>query len=239
MTAKQLDPLAQLRAEFAAAGNPADGEQQQRYHKSPLPFYGLKAADQVRICRSQFPPRAISRATHLPLMQALWHGEYFDERVAALWLMERLARSLTPQDLPWLHTMTRECTGWALTDYLATRTLSALALRYGGQAYPALAAWLEDDWLWTRRAALLVHVMPARKAQLDPAWAWPAFESRLHEREFFIRKAVGWVLRECCKHYSNDVHAFLLRVGERASGLTRREGARNLPPELRRPILGK
>jgi len=61
----------------------------------------------------------------------------------------------------------------------------------------------------------------------------------LHETEFFIRKAIGWTLREIGKSEPRAVHAFLMRVGDRASGLTRREGARRLPPPLRRDILGK
>ena len=50
------------------------------------------------------------------------------------------------------------------------------------------------------------------------------------------RKAIGWALRECSKRYPREVHDFLVRVGERASGLTRREGARNLSARLRATI---
>ena len=69
--------------------------------------------------------------------------------------------------------------------------------------------------------------------------SWPTFEELLPEREFFIRKALGWTLRECSKKYPEQVAEFLLRVGERASGLTRREGGRNLPEQLRERVLGK
>jgi 3-methyladenine DNA glycosylase AlkD len=116
--------------------------------------------------------------------------------------------------------------------------LAELALGHGEPVYTAISRWSEDEWLWTRRAAILVHVIPARRGLLAHAWAWPTFEQHLPERDFFIRKAVGWALRECCRHYPGEVHAFLLRAGERASALTRREGARRLPPELRREIPG-
>jgi len=49
---------------------------------------------------------------------------------------------------------------------------------------------------------------------------------------FFIRKAIGWALRECSKKYPEEVFAFLERIGGRASGLTRREGSRRLPEQL-------
>ena len=63
----------------------------------------------------------------------------------------------------------------------------------------------------------------ARRGQLSDRYSWPTFEELLPEREFFIRKALGWTLRECSKKYPEQVAEFLLRVGERASGLTRRE----------------
>ena len=96
-----------------------------------------------------------------------------------------------------------------------------------------------DRPLWTRRAAVLVHVRPGRMGKLDAPRAWSTFEELLPERDFFLRKAVGWALRECCRHYPREVHAFLLEAGGRASGLTRREGARKLPPRLRRQLLGR
>jgi 3-methyladenine DNA glycosylase AlkD len=91
--------------------------------------------------------------------------------------------------------------------------------------------------MWTRRASILIHIQPARKQKLVDKFSWPTFEERLFEKEFFIRKAIGWTLRECSKFYPQQVHDFLLRVGEQASGLTRREGARNLPDSLRLDLL--
>jgi CheY-like chemotaxis protein/3-methyladenine DNA glycosylase AlkD len=237
---EQKDPrLLRLRELLLAEASPADAKAQQRYHKSALQFMGLKAAAHARIFREVFPPRSLSRAEHLPLAQAMWRSTYFDERVAALWLLERLVKELTPGDLAWLKGMTRDCDGWALTDYLTTRTLGALALRHGAAVYQPVRGWSDDDWLWTRRAAILIHALPARKGALAHEYAWPTFEERLGEKEFFIRKAIGWALRECAKHYPREVHGFLTRVGDRASGLTRREGARNLPEDLRVEILGK
>ena len=91
--------------------------------------------------------------------------------------------------------------------------------------------------MWTRRASVLVHIVPARKGKLDDKYSWPTFEELLPEKEFFIRKAIGWTLRECSKKYPEQVADFLVRVGDRASGLTRREGARNLPSPLKAKIV--
>lgn len=172
-------------------------------------------------------------------MRELWLSEYWDERIIALALLNSFSHELSPKDIPWLHQLTRDCDGWALLDTLATDALGSLALNYGSQAYEPLRAWSTDEWMWTRRAAILLHLVPARKRELNAAYAWPTWEELLPETGFFIRKAVGWALREACKHYPQEVCAFLLRVGSRASNLTRREGARNLPAGLRSQVLGE
>ena len=176
---------------------------------------------------------------HLPIIGELWHSDCFDERMTALWLLERGRRILTPDDLEGLRAMSRDCTGWAELDALALRVLSPMALDFETAVLKPVRAWSSDDCLWTRRASILVHIVPAREQRLAAEYAWPTFEERLHEEDLFIRKAIGWTLREISKHYPREVFGFLKRVGDRASAVTLREAARRLPDELRIPILGK
>ena len=102
-----------------------------------------------------------------------------------------------------------------------------------------LERWATDDDFWIRRSALLSHLVPLRGGGGDFARFARFAAGMINEKEFFIRKAIGWTLRELCKHHPQEVHAFLVRVGDRASGLTRREAARRLPDQLRIPLLGK
>lgn len=108
-----------------------------------------------------------------------------------------------------------------------------MALVVGQPLFDRIRGWSRHRHLWTRRASILVHIHPARAGALAHDHAWSTFEELLDEEDFFIRKSIGWTLRECSKVYPEQVRDFLLRVGERASPLTRREGARNLPDELR------
>lgn len=59
----------------------------------------------------------------------------------------------------------------------------------------------------------------------------------LHEKEFFIRKAIGWCLREISKANPEEAFDFLMKIKDRASGLTLREGSRRLPEKYRKKIL--
>lgn len=229
-------PCPELRSRLLAQADAAHAAYHKAYHKSPRRFFGLRTPQLTALLKACFPKRELLLQDKLPLARELWESEWYEERVAAIWLLERLVAGLGPADLGWLHGMLAGCEGWGETDYLATRVLGPLALAHGHPVYREVRQWSADPLLWVRRAAILIHIQPARKQALAGDYAWPTFEERLVEKEFFIRKAIGWTLRECCKHYPAEVRDFLLRVGDRASGLTFREAARGLPEELRQGL---
>jgi 3-methyladenine DNA glycosylase AlkD len=240
VTPTLAERVRRLRAAFRRAGDPAHAELHRAYHKSPRRFHGLRTEEARAIVREVFPRRpGLTLAETRQVADALWRSDWFEERGTAIGILARVAGDLTVGDLPRLRRMTHGCDGWGLLDGLAVDVLGPLALSRGRPVYRAVRTWSKDRDLWTRRASILVHVRPARVGRLEAAWAWPTFEELLPERDFFVRKAIGWALRECTKRYPREVHAFLVRVGDRASGLTRREGARNLPPALRRRVLGR
>ncbi len=207
------------------------------YHKSTKDFYGLKNAALVEAVTKVFPKKpALDKDELIALGLELWSSNWFEEQAAGLMLIERCAKELTPKDLPMLKQITEECEGWAMLDYLATRHLGTLAMNYPDEVYPKVRKWTKSKHLWTRRAAILIHVMPSRKKQLRAEFAIPTFEELLHEKEFFIRKAIGWTLREIGKHYPDLTFEFLKEHKEEASGLSMREGGRNLPLVMRKQL---
>lgn len=207
------------------------------YHKSTKDFYGLKNAALVETVTNIFPKKPkLEKDELIALGLELWSSNWFEEQAAGLMLIERCDKELTPKDLPILKKITEECEGWAMLDYLSTRHLGTLAMNYPDEIYPKVRKWTKSKHLWTRRAAILIHVMPSRKKQLHAEFATPTFEELLHEKEFFIRKAIGWTLREIGKHYPDLTFEFLKEHREDASGLTMREGGRNLPFEMRKQL---
>lgn len=232
--------IAQLRRALHAAGDPDFASFHKGYHKSPLKFYGIKTTPLRALEAEAFPKRPrLAPELVREAVTLLWASEYFEERITALSLLARLVDDLELADLVWLKSIAHQCDGWGVLDSLACRTLSPLAKRLGEPLYQEVFGWRQDDWMWTRRAAILVHIMPSRAKMLAADYPWRTFDALLHEKEFFIRKAIGWTLREISKQYPQAVHDYLMRVGEKAAPLTRREGARNLPDRLRLPILGK
>ena len=232
--------LNQLRAAFKEEASPEHAEFHKKYHKSTKDFYGLYSKDFTAAFRTVFPKTLkMDRDEAIPLALQLWSSNWFEEQAAGLSLLWRVHKELTPKDLPMLKKITTECEGWAMLDFLATGHLGALALRYGDPVYEKVRTWTKHKHMWTRRAAILIHVLPARKKVLNEVYAWDTFTELLHEKEFFIRKAIGWTLREMTKHYPEKVYEYIRENRDAMSGLTFREGSRRLPEPLRKKLGSK
>jgi 3-methyladenine DNA glycosylase AlkD len=94
---------------------------------------------------------------------------------------------------------------------------------------PVLDRWATDADSWVRRASLLAELRGIRAGA--PLLAFLArADAMLEEREFFIRKAIGWVLRETGRRRPDEVTGWLVPRTGRASGVTMREATKYLPP---------
>ena len=99
-----------------------------------------------------------------------------------------------------------------------------------------LDRWSSDDDFWIRRSALLAWLRPLRHgASLDRFLAYA--DGMLDEKEFFIRKAIGWVLREVGKRRPEEVSPWLAPRTHRASGVTMREATKYLPAADRERLM--
>jgi 3-methyladenine DNA glycosylase AlkD len=100
-----------------------------------------------------------------------------------------------------------------------------------------LDRWAADGDLWVRRSALLGLLLPLRRGEGDFERLSRYADAMLDEREFFIRKAIGWVLRETARKQPERVYEWLSPRAGRASGVTLREAVKYLPAEQRTAIL--
>jgi len=100
-----------------------------------------------------------------------------------------------------------------------------------------LDRWATDGDFWIRRSAMLALMLSLRRGEGDSSRLFRYADSMLEEKEFFIRKAIGWVLREMSKSRPEVVREYLASRVDRVSGLTLREGAKRLPEADREALL--
>lgn len=227
---------AMIESELRARGDPARAAGARRYLKSALEFIGVTAPVLRKTVREALRRGAPDRVVLLSLVELLWARDVFELKAAAMVALVERGRLLRAEDMALVERLIRQGRTWALVDGLAIWVAGDLAARFP-ELGATLDRWAADGDFWVRRVALLALLAPLRRGGGDfPRFARYA-DPMLEEREFFIRKAIGWVLREVGKKRPQLVVDWLAPRLNRASGLTVREAVRHLPPELRDALL--
>jgi 3-methyladenine DNA glycosylase AlkD len=204
--------------------------------KSSLSFHGVNAAELRETCSAFCKEHELTHDIVRDVASALYATEWFELRSAAIALLERKHALLVPRDLGWLVGLVRASPCWAHVDFLATQVVDPLVARHP-ELLESSRTWAKDDDFWVRRTALLAQLTALRRGGGNFTLFAEIAEPMLDEKEFFIRKAIGWVLREVSKKRPALVRDFLLPHATRASGLTFREATKYLPEAMRRELV--
>jgi 3-methyladenine DNA glycosylase AlkD len=218
-------------ARFRTLGTAARAAGSKAYMKSALRFHGVDAA-QVRGEATSYYKAEPARDALVADATALFATDAFDLRSVAIALLERNEGVLSARDLPWLIGLARAGACWAHVDFLVTKVIGPILERTGDVARWS-RTWAADEDFWIRRVALLGQLRPLRRGGGDFALFTELAVPMLPEREFFIRKAIGWILREVSKRRPVLVRDFLVEHGAACSGVTWREAIKYLPPRMR------
>ncbi|KJL39723.1 DNA alkylation repair enzyme [Microbacterium trichothecenolyticum] len=216
------DLAARIRADLRAVADPDRAPGQQAYMKSPMPFLGVRVPDARLVAKraAKGTDAATLRATSLELWDTAGHRE---ERYAALALLALPPLRGDLALVPLVEHMVRTGRWWDFTDELAHRLAELHDARPAATAV-LVRAWAHDDDLWIRRIAILSQL--GRGIRLDPDLLADTIEPNLADPEFFLRKAIGWALREYGRVAPEWVRRY---VDEHAlSPLSRREALKHL-----------
>ncbi len=222
--------LDDVRSGLRAAADPAKAAGMQAYMKSAMPFLGVQAPTARRVFRAAIlahPPA--DRAGWHDTVRALWHeATHREERYGALALAgHRLYRAYQdPRTLPLYRELVVSGAWWDTVDDLASRKVGPILRGYPGEVAPVVRAWSTDPDLWLRRTAILSQL--GAKAGTDVELLADCIEPNLEDREFFVRKAIGWALRDYAYASPDWVRAFVAAHAERLSPLSRREATKHL-----------
>jgi 3-methyladenine DNA glycosylase AlkD len=224
---------AQIERDLRRLGDPDQARGAQAYLKHELVHLGVATPALRGTIRAL--PRDLTRAQVIGLARALWPRGVHELRMAAIELLMRHRTLLGLRELPLLERMVRESGSWAYVDAIAAWVVGDVALRHP-RSGATLDRWARDPDFWLRRAAMLALLVPLRRGAGDLARFERYADAMLDETEFFIRKAIGWVLREIGKRRPDAVFAWLAPRAARASGVTLREALKPLTAAQRKAI---
>ncbi len=232
-----------FRQAMHASHDPERAKQEKRYLKSPYKFYGVNVPFLRKLAKdyARANPQGNSKASRefvFTLSKALWEGKYHQEKSLAIMVLEQYPQYLDTEAIPFIEQMLGECNGWDHADWISIN-LFGQVLASDISAKRHLIRWSGAWPLWQRRASMTAQIKLLRSGAGDRDIFYRIARGMLGEKEFFIRKAIGWVVREISKADPEAARDFLLEIKTKASGLTLREGAKRLPARMKEEVLRK
>jgi 3-methyladenine DNA glycosylase AlkD len=219
-----------LRKALTAIADPARAPGMQAYMKSAMPYLGVSAVPLRQTCREVF--KGLSwpdgKAWQAEVL-AIWRGAtHREERYAAVELSGvRAARAFQRMAaLPMYEEMIVTGAWWDYVDAIAGQRLCTILENDRDAMKRTMLEWAHGADIWKARSAILCQLHAKEKMDLDLLYA--CIEPSLASKEFFLRKAIGWALRQYAWTDPDEVRRYVAANEGRLSALSKREALKNI-----------
>jgi len=214
-----------LEQRFLRAANPGDAVAMQRYMKDIAPFFGIKSVERRALQKAHFAEQGKATLAQLPAIvrsafaqpQREWHYTAVD-------LLVMHAKKLGPEHLPLLEELITTKSWWDTVDALATNVVGVVLRRYPKEIPYWNERWVRSEDMWLVRTSILFQLK--WKNDSDQALLFGNIERHAGHSDFFIRKAIGWALRQYGRTDPEAVRGFV--TTRKLSPLSVREALRKL-----------
>jgi 3-methyladenine DNA glycosylase AlkD len=222
--------LSRLHERLAAIADPERAPQMQAYMKSAMPYLGVRAVPLRALCKQVFADLAWADG-------AAWQGDVLnvwrgaavrEERYCAIELTGvRAARDFQTMDaLPMYEEMIVTGAWWDYVDAIAGNRLSLILKADPARMKPAMLGWARGEDNWKRRSAILCQLNA--KAATDRHFLQACIAPSLGSKEFFLRKGIGWALRQYARTDPDWVRGYVAEHEAALSPLSKREALKHL-----------
>jgi len=219
------DYITCLEASFTKAANQHIATQQMAYMRHQFVFYGIKAADR-RVLQKPFLVKAYLPAKHdlNKLIIDLWSKPARDFQLFGQELVQQYQHHLELEDIAILEYMVTHKSWWDTVDFIAINLMGPYFKKFPEQRAVYVQKWLASNHIWLQRSALLFQLK--YKDELDTVLLALTINALLGSKEFFINKAIGWVLRQYSRTNPYWVSTFVEQTP--LENLSRKEALRLL-----------
>jgi 3-methyladenine DNA glycosylase AlkD len=221
------DALATVRVELERLGDPERAIAMAAYMKSDMPCLGVASPDRIPILRRlvAYIP-ATDRQTYEGVVRSLWRREYREEKYLAIRYARSFPAFIDTESIPLYRTLIVEGAWWDFVDESAVRLVGGALSNDHLMVEPVVRSWIRDADRWLRRTSIICQL--AARADTDLSLLADACVANVQDSDFFIRKAIGWALREYAKTDPDWVRCFVAAHREVLSGLSVREATKHL-----------
>jgi 3-methyladenine DNA glycosylase AlkD len=226
-----------VRDALRQAADPAKAAPMQAYMRSEMPYLGVATPERRAVLRQLFSDLDYpDAATWRRAVLEIWRGaRWREERYAAIALtgVRRFERFQDLAALPLYEEMIVTGAWWDYVDEIAAHRLGDLLRRLPRGMARRMRAWSRGPDMWKRRSAILCQLTFRGDTELD--LLYDCIEPSLESSEFFLRKAIGWALRQHAWTDPGEVRRYVQEHRERLSPLSTREALKNVGENPGRP----
>ncbi len=212
-----------LELELKRNSNTKIAKEQKAYMRNQFEFCGIKTPLRREIqkpflAKSYLPPKTDLEE----IVKTLWNKPQREYQFIAQELVFNYTQQFDKNDIALLEFMVTHKSWWDTVDYIAVKLIGAYFTRFPGQLDNYIDRWLASGNIWLQRCCLLYQLKS--KAKMDTQRLQYIIQKLLGSKEFFINKAIGWVLRE----YSRTNPKWVMDFTENnvLANLSRREALR-------------
>lgn len=217
--------LAPLEEPFRSAADQGNAVAMQHYMKHVAPFFGIKAPVRRALLHAHIEQHGLPAVDDLPAVvrsafaqpEREWHYVGMD-------LLVRMAKKLGPEQLHLLEELITTKSWWDTVDMLASNVVGVVLKRFPDERSVWNDRWVESQDLWLNRTAILFQLK--WKGDTDQALLFSSIRKHARHKDFFIRKAIGWALRQYARTAPEAVRSFV--VAYPLAPLSTREALRNI-----------
>ncbi len=196
------------------------------YMKHQFSFFGVSAPVRKLITKEVRASMSLSLEDPFPVwVKECWDSPFREMQYAALDILSSKKKKLSPIHVPMLEWMMVNKSWWDTVDGIAPSLVGSVFLSYPDSRDDYIFKWLRCENMWLQRASILFQLKHGRQTDWD--FLQLAIKTHIDSKEFFIRKAQGWALRQYAKVAPAVVRSFVSNHPE-LSGLTKREALKHL-----------
>jgi len=209
--------------EFAKHGNATIAAQQKAYMKNKFEFFGIPTPKRRELYKpflqkSNLPAKAELRA----IIKDLWSRPERDYQYFGQELVFKYASQLEEHDIELFEFMITQKSWWDTIDFIAANIVGVYMKTFPQKRVVTIDRWMLSGNMWLQRTCLLFQLK--YKDKLDTLLLKRIIEQLLGSKEFFINKAIGWILREYSKTNAEWVKDFVAKTS--LSNLSKKEALR-------------
>lgn len=206
--------------------NAKNARAMEKYLLDQFAFIGLKKPIRAALCKPLFAELKpfITEKWILEAAPLLWAKKEREFHYVAIDLFLNNKRLITPASFKTLEKMIVTNSWWDSVDGISSNAIAPLVLKYP-KVKKEMERFAKHKNMWLNRVSIIHQLL--YKEKTDTEFLYKVCERHMHSEEFFIRKAIGWALRQYAKTNRKEVYAFVEKNKNKLSGLSYREALKH------------